>query len=104
MVDSADDLHNHRAEEPRGAAERPVAALWRFLVHRRDDGSVCVGNVVTAEAENSLPATPVAQLRREDVRQRDERPARPGSRSWAGNTGFRGGKRDYVALALGMFR
>ena len=55
--DSADDLHHHRAEEPGGAAERQVAALWRLLVHRRDDGSVFVGMVVTAAAENSLSAT-----------------------------------------------
>jgi hypothetical protein len=55
--DSADDLHHHGDEEPCGADERPVAALWRFLVHRRDDESVFVGTVVTAGAENSLPAT-----------------------------------------------
>ena len=55
--DSADDLHHHRAEEPGGAAERQVAALWRLLVHRRDDGSVFVGMVVTVAAENSLPDT-----------------------------------------------
>ena len=57
MVDSADDLHHHGDEEPCGAAERPVAALPRFLGHRRDDGSAFVGTVVTAAAENSLPAT-----------------------------------------------
>jgi hypothetical protein len=59
LVDSAGDLHHHGAEEPCGRAERPVAALLRLLVHRRDDGSVFVGNVVTATAETSLPATPV---------------------------------------------
>ena len=55
--DSADDLHHHGDEEPCGADERPVAALSRFLVHRRDDDSVFVGTVVTAAAENSLSAT-----------------------------------------------
>ena len=38
-----------------GSAQR----LWRLLVYRRDDGSVFVGMVVTAAAENSLPATPI---------------------------------------------
>ena len=57
MVDPADDLHHHGDEEPCGAAERPVAALPRFLVDRRDDGSVYVGTVVTVAAENSLSAT-----------------------------------------------
>jgi hypothetical protein len=57
--DSADDLHQHPAEEPGGAAERQVAALWRLLVYRRDDGSMFVGMVMTAAAENSLPATPI---------------------------------------------
>ena len=59
LVDPADDLHHHGDEEPCGAAERPVAVLLRFLVHRRGDGSVFVGMVVTAAAENSLPATPI---------------------------------------------
>ena len=56
-MDPADDLHHHGAEEPGGAAERPVPALPRPVVHRRGDGSVFVGMVVTAAAENSLPAT-----------------------------------------------
>ena len=55
--DPADDLHHHRAEEPDGADERPVAELWRLLGHRRRDGSVFVGMVVTAAAENWLRAT-----------------------------------------------
>ena len=37
----------------------PVPALPRPLVHRRGDGSAFVGTVVTAAAENSLPATPI---------------------------------------------
>jgi len=59
LVDPADDRHHHGAEEPCGAAERPVAALPGFLVDRRGDGSVVVCRVVTVAAENSLPATPV---------------------------------------------
>jgi hypothetical protein len=55
--DPADDLHHHRAEEPGGADERQVAALWRLLVHRRGDGSVFVGAFLTAAVENSLSAT-----------------------------------------------
>ena len=55
--DPADDLHHQGAEEPGGAAKRPVPALPRPLVHRRADGSAFVGTVVTAAAENSLPAT-----------------------------------------------
>ena len=56
-MDPSDDLHHHGAEEPGGADERQVAALWRLLVHRRDDGSGFVGAFVTAAAENSLSAT-----------------------------------------------
>ena len=44
---------------PAARTNGPVAALSRFLVHRRDDGSVFVGMIVTAAAENSLPATPI---------------------------------------------
>ena len=57
--DRADDLHHLGDEEPCGAAERPVPALPRPLGHRRGDGSVFVGAVVTAAAENSLSATPI---------------------------------------------
>ena len=57
MVGLLDDLHHHRAEEPCGADERPVPALPRPLVHRRDDGSAFVGTVGTVAAENSLSAT-----------------------------------------------
>ena len=56
-MDPSDDLHHHGDEEPCGADERPVPALPRPLVHRRGDGSAFVGMVVTAAAENSLPAT-----------------------------------------------
>ena len=38
-MDPADDLHHHGDEEPDGAAERPVPALPRPLIHRRGDGS-----------------------------------------------------------------
>src|SRR5664280_1874967 len=55
--DPADDLHHHGDEEPCGADGRPVAALWRLLVHRRVDESVFVGMVMTVAAENSLSAT-----------------------------------------------
>jgi hypothetical protein len=44
---------------PAARDERPVPALPRPLVHRRGDGSAFVGTVVTAAAENSLPATPI---------------------------------------------
>jgi len=59
LMDPADDLHHHGDEEPCGADERPVPALPRPLSHRRGDGSALVGTVVTAAAENSLPATPI---------------------------------------------
>jgi hypothetical protein len=57
LVGFCDGLHHHGDEEPCAAAERPVAALPRPLGHRRGDGSVFVGGVVTAAAENSLSAT-----------------------------------------------
>ena len=44
---------------PAARTNGPVAALPRSLVHRRGDGSAFVGTVVTAAAENSLPATPI---------------------------------------------
>ena len=58
-MDPADDLHHHGDEEPCDADARPVPALPRPLNHRRGDGSALVGTVVTAAAENSLPATPI---------------------------------------------
>ena len=47
---------------PRNPAARTNGRSRRCrgpLVHRRGDGSVFVGMVVTAAAENSLPATPI---------------------------------------------
>ena len=57
MVGFCDGLHHHGDEEPCAAAERPVAVLSRSLVHRRGDGRAFVVMVMTAAAENSLPAT-----------------------------------------------
>jgi len=42
-----------------GADERRSQPLSRPLVHGRGDGSALVGTVVTAAAENLLPATPI---------------------------------------------
>ena len=59
MIDPADDLHHHGDEEPCGADERAGPSRAAALGHREGDGSAIVGTVVTAAAENSLPATPI---------------------------------------------
>ena len=44
---------------PAARRNGPVPALSPPLGHRRGDGSAFVRTVVTAAAENSLPATPI---------------------------------------------
>jgi hypothetical protein len=63
-VDPADDLNNHGAEEPAARTNgRSQRCRGPWFIGAATDRRL-VGTVVTAAAENSLPATPIDRATR----------------------------------------